>query len=87
MTEQCDVDLGERVGGRLETSTALTYDNNMDCFTSMSVESGKRIFIKFYVRKPSIRPIILHLYSYKSLMYRFLAKFECKCTLHALSAF
>ena len=49
MTEECDVDLGEREGGRLESSAALTYDNLMDCYTSLSVPSGKQIFVAFHV--------------------------------------
>ena len=50
MTVSCNVDLGEQVGGRLETSSALTYDNLMDCYTSLSVPSDKRVFITFHVR-------------------------------------
>ena len=48
MTEQCNADLGVRIGGRLETSTALTYDSLMDCYTSVSVQSGKQIIIFFW---------------------------------------
>lgn len=47
MTTSCNVQLKQRVSGRLETSTSLTYNNLMDCYTTIAVASGKRILLLF----------------------------------------
>ncbi|ELT93248.1 hypothetical protein CAPTEDRAFT_228310 [Capitella teleta] len=47
MTVKCNKDLGTRISGRLETSTSLTYDNDMDCYASVSVETGYNIIMVY----------------------------------------
>ena len=50
MVDECNGDLGERLGGRLETSTSLTYENLMDCYTTISVATDSKIFVTFHVK-------------------------------------
>lgn len=47
MTESCNGELSGRVSGRLETSTSLTYDNLMNCYTTIAVASDKQILLLF----------------------------------------
>lgn len=48
MTESCNAVLSGRTSGRLETSTALTYDNLMSCATTIEVTPGKKIILFFH---------------------------------------
>jgi hypothetical protein len=55
MVDKCNKNLGVRISSRLETSTAITYENNMDCYNTVSVEGGYQILIVYKIFEASVQ--------------------------------